>query len=256
MAYVFNLTESVGSRVINRCISHVLPAWVVACAVTVAGAEKIPDGVPQDYQLLYAQDFSKPEAIKDFVMTDAKAWTISSAEGKSALELVGQSNYKPPFRSPFNIALIGGKVFGDCVIEADCLQTGKEYGHRDMVFVFGFQDVSHYYYTHVATKADDHANQIFIVKDAPRLKISTESNAGNNWGLGVWHHVRLERKASDGTIKAFFDDMTKPIMTAEDKSFGPGWVGFGSFDDTGKITGIKVWGKGAEDKQVAEFPHG
>ncbi len=227
-------------------------AWVAA----VASGEEKPAEIPQDYQLLYSQDFSQPEAIKDFVMSDPSAWTVSTVDGKSALELAKQSKYKPLYRSPFNIALIGGKVFGDCIIEADCLQTGKEYGHRDMVFFFGFQDVSHYYYTHVATKADDHANQIFIVKDAPRLKISQESNAGNNWGLGVWHHVRLERKASDGTIKVYFDDMNKPIMVAEDKNFGPGWVGFGSFDDTGKITNIKVWGKTAEDKPAAEFPKG
>jgi hypothetical protein len=229
---------------------------VAACAGAAACAEDKPAGIPQDYRLLYSQDFSKPAAIKDFVMSDASAWTVTDADGKGALELVKQSKYKPPYRSPLNIALIGGKLFGDCIIEADCLQTGKEYGHRDMVFFFGFQDPAHYYYTHVATKADDHANQIFIVKDAPRLKISKQSNAGNNWGLNVWHHVRLERKASDGTIKVFFDDMSKPIMTAEDASFGPGWVGFGSFDDTGKITNIQVWGKSAEDKKAAEFQKG
>lgn len=232
----------------------VLQSLLVAGLVQTAFADEKPAGIPADYKLLYSQDFAKPDAIKDFVMSDAAAWTVSTAEGKSALELVKQSKYKPPFRSPFNIALIGGQVFGDCVIEADCLQTGKEYGHRDMVFFFGFQGVSKYYYTHIATKADDHANQIFIVKDAPRLKISKESNMGNNWGLNVWHKVRLVRKVSDGSITVYFDDMTKPIMVAEDKNFGPGWVGFGSFDDTGKIANIKVWGTSSEKKQAPEFP--
>jgi hypothetical protein len=54
--------------------------------------------------------------------------------------------------------------------------------------------------------------------------------------------VRLERKLSDGTIKVFFDDMIHPIMVAEDKTFGEGYIGFGSFDDTGKIDNIKIWG--------------
>ena len=224
------------------------------CLSVTAHADDQPAGIPEGYKLLYGQDFSKPDAIGDFVLSDPSAWTVSTADGKSALELVKQSKYKPPYRSPFNIALVGGKVFGDCVIEAECLQTGKEYGHRDMVFVFGFQGVSKYYYTHIATKADDHANQIFIVNDAARLKISKESNSGNNWGLNVWHKVRLERRVSDGSIKVYFDDMTKPIMTAEDRTFGPGWIGFGSFDDTGKITAIKVWGPSAEEKQVPEFP--
>jgi hypothetical protein len=210
--------------------------------------------LPDDYQLLYSQDFSSPDSLNDFVFTDPDAWKLSSVDGKTALELVKQSKYQPPYRSPVNIALVAGKVFGDVIVEADCMQTGKEYGHRDMVLFFGFQEPSKYYYTHIATKADEHANQIFIVNGAPRLKISKESNNGNNWGLNVWRHVRLERQASSGLTKVFFEDMNKPIMIAEDKTFGPGWLGFGSFDDTGKIANIKVWGKSMEEKQVPSFP--
>lgn len=231
-------------------LACLLPLAAVCPAVR---AEERPAGIPADYRLLYSQDFASPDAIKDFVMTDPSAWTVSTADGRSALELVKQSRYQPRYRSPFNIALVGGLVCGDCVIEADCLQTGKEYGHRDMVVVFGFQDPANYYYTHIATKADDHANQIFIVHQAPRLKISRQSNAGNNWGLNVWHHVRVERSVTAGTIKVYFDDMSQPIMVAEDKSFGPGWIGFGSFDDTGKITNIKLWGQDAEKRPAKPF---
>jgi hypothetical protein len=211
-------------------------------------------GIPDGYKLLYQQDFTSADALKDFVFSDDAAWKWSDADGKQALELHKQSTYKPVVRSPFNIALLGGKQFGDFIVEAQCQQTGKEYGHRDMVFVFGFQDPSKFYYVHIATKADDHANQIFIVNEQPRLKISKTSNDGNQWGLGVWRKVRLERKASEGTVKVFFDDMSKPIMTAEDKTFGAGWIGFGSFDDTGKIANIRVWGKEATEKQAPAFP--
>lgn len=219
-----------------------------------AFAEEEYPGILKGYRVLYSQDFTDKEALKDFVFTDASVWKFADADGKTALELTKQSAYKPVHRSPFNIALLAGQKFGDCIIEANCLQTGKEYGHRDMVVVFGFQDSAHFYYTHIATKADDHANNIFIVKDAPRLKISKESNDGNNWGLNVWHKVRVERKVSDGTIKVFFDDMSKPIMVAEDKSFGAGWVGFGSFDDTGRIANIRVWGAESTKEKASEFP--
>jgi hypothetical protein len=221
-----------------------------------AFAEEGYPGIPKGYRVLYSQDFQEQAALKDFVYTDASVWSVVNADGKQALELTKQSDYKPVHRSPFNIALLAGQKFGDCIIEANCLQTGKEYGHRDMVVVFGFQDPSHFYYTHIATKADEHANNIFIVKDAPRLKISKESNDGNNWGLNVWHKVRVERKVSDGTIKVFFDDMSKPIMVAEDKTFGAGWVGFGSFDDTGRVANIRVWGTEATTEKAPEFPKG
>ncbi len=213
-----------------------------------------PAGIPSDYRLLYSQQFNSADAIKEFVFTDPAAWKISEGDGKTALELVQQSKYKPAFRSPVNIGLIAGKVFGDFIVEADAIQTSKEYGHRDMCIYYGFQSPSRFYYTHIATKADDHAHNCFVVNDAPRTKIARETTGGVDWGQGKWHKVRLERKAGDGTIRVWFDDMEKPIMTAEDKTFGPGWVGFGSFDDTCKVANIRIWGKSAENKQVPEFP--
>ena len=213
-----------------------------------AVAEELPPGIPSSYQLVYQQDFSKPEAVDDFAFTDRSAWKLSNTDGKSALELVKQSDYKPPFRSPFNIARLEGKKFGDVIIEAECMQTGREYGHRDMVFVYGYQSPSKFYYTHIATAADDHAHNCFIVNDATRTKFAKQTTKGVNWGLNVWRKVRIERKASDGTVRVFFEDMKEPIMVAEDKTFGPGEIGFGSFDDTGKITNIRVYAPASEAK--------
>lgn len=217
-----------------------------------AFAEEKPPGIPADYKLLYQQDFDTADALKDFAFTDANAWKWSDADGKPALELQKQSKYKPPFPSPFNIGLLSTKQFGDCIIEAQCMQTGKEYGHRDMVFVFGFQQPSKFYYAHIATKTDNVANQIHIVNEQPRKKITTATNGGNQWGLNVWRHVRIERTGPD--IRVFFDDMSKPVMTASDATFGAGWVGFGSFDDTGKVSNIRIWGKEAVDKKAEPFP--
>ncbi|MHA3773407.1 hypothetical protein ACXR0O_17880 [Verrucomicrobiota bacterium sgz303538] len=213
-----------------------------------AVAEDLPAGIPASYRLVYQQDFSKPEAIDDFAFTDRSAWKLSNTDGKPTLELVKQSDYKPQFRSPFNIARLEGKKFGDVIFEADCLQTGKEYGHRDMVFVYGYQSPSRFYYTHIATAADEHAHNCFIVNDAPRVKFAKQTTKGVNWGLDVWHKVRIERKASDGSVRVYFDDMKEPIMVAEDKTFGPGEIGFGSFDDTGKITNIRVYAPASESK--------
>jgi hypothetical protein len=222
------------------------------CLAEIVHAEN-PPGIPAEYKLLYSQDFAKPEAIKDFQLSDPSAWEIKAGDGKAALELTRQSNYKPAVRSPFNIALLADKVWGDVIFEADCQQTGKEYGHRDMVFVYGYQDASHFYYTHIATAADDHAHNCFIVNAAPRVKFATEVTKGVDWGLGVWHHVRIARKASDGAVRVYFDDMEKPIMTGTEKTFGAGAIGFGSFDDTGKVANIKVWSVRVEEKKLAPF---
>ena len=210
-----------------------------ASAAVVMAAENLPDG----YKLLYEQKFDQPRALRDFVMTDPNAWKFARAEGEGgALELAQQSKYKPEVRSPVNIALIKDKLFGDFIMEVDLVQSGREYGHRDMCLFFGFQNPKEFYYTHMATKADPNAHNIFIVNNAPRKNIAKSTTEGVNWGLEIWHKVRLERKVAEGIIKVYFDDMTLPIMIAEDKTFGAGQIGFGSFDDTGKVDNIKIWG--------------
>lgn len=104
------------------------------------------------------------------------------------------------------------------------------------------QNPTNFYYVHIATAADPNAHNVFIVKNAPRTSIAKETTQGVNWGLGVWHKVRLERRSAEGSIKVYFDDMTKPIMMAQDRNFAWGHVGFGSFDDTGKVDNVRIWG--------------
>ena len=75
--------------------------------------------------------------------------------------------------------------------------TAKDVPHRDMCVFFGYQDPAHLYYVHMAKAMDDHANQIFIVNDKPREKISTKTTEGTPWD-DKWHHVRVVRTVADG----------------------------------------------------------
>src|SRR6476620_3865201 len=170
--------------------------WI-AGALLSAGTLFGTDNVPKGYKLLYEQSFDKPEAIQDFQFADPNAWKLSREENGGSLDLFTQSKYNPPVRSPFNIALIKEKVFGDFILEADLMQTSKEYGHRDMCLFFGFQNPAHFYYVHLATKADPHAHNIFLVNDAARTNIAKTTTGGVNWAQQIWHKVRLERKATD-----------------------------------------------------------
>jgi hypothetical protein len=216
-------------------------------------AAEVPVGVPVGYKLVYEQTFDGKSALQDFIMTDPAAWRQTRTNGISALELIQQSKYEPAVRSPFNIALLADKLLTDFVLEADLMQTGKEYGHRDMCLFFGFQSPTKFYYAHIATAADDHAHNVFIVNGAPRTKIAKETTKGVNWGLGTWHHVRLVRQGSTGLIRVYFDDLTRPIMVAEDKTFPSGYVGFGSFDDTGMVDNVRVWAPSVVGKPAAFF---
>ena len=136
--------------------SLALPALAVAGlfqALSLSAGEK-PATLPSDYKLLYEQDFEKPGALKDFVFTDASAWTISATNGNSALELVKQSKYNPKHRSPFNIALLADKAFGDFILDVELQSTVDPYNHQDMCLFFGFEATNKFYYTHIAVKPD------------------------------------------------------------------------------------------------------
>ncbi|REJ91281.1 MAG: hypothetical protein DWQ34_15100, partial [Planctomycetota bacterium] len=88
-------------------------------------------------------------------------------------------------------------------------------------------------------------NQIFIVNEAPRTKISTKTTDGTPWD-DEWHHVRITRNVETGDIAVYFDDMDEPAMTATDKMFTWGEVGVGSFDDTGNFDNIVLHGNTVE----------
>jgi hypothetical protein len=217
-----------------------------------SAADQAP-GLPSGYKLLYEQNFEKPSALNDFVFTDPKAWRLSQGDGTTALELTKQSDYKPEHRSPLNIALIADKVFGDFILEVSLLSTKEPYGHQDMCVFFGFTGPAKFYYNHIAVAPDPNAHNLFIVNEAPRKNFAKEVSKGVTWGKEVWHKVRIERKLADGSIKVFFDDMTKPIIVGEDKTFAKGGIGFGSFDDIGKMDNIRIWGPSVETKKTEFF---
>lgn len=218
-------------------------AWAGVSITTLLGAlaAATTGPLPAGYQLAFEQTFERGEPLRQFVFTDTAAWKLSGEGAGRALELHQQSAYQPPVRSPVNIALLADRQFDDFILEVDMLQTGREYGHRDMCIFFGLQSPQEFYYVHLATKADPNAHNVFIVNHAPRKNFADKTTDGVNWGLEVWHRVRVERRVREGTIKVFFDDLEKPVMEAKDTTFGAGHIGFGSFDDTGKVKNIRIW---------------
>ncbi len=221
---------------------RMLFVWVV---LWLAGAMVWPGGLlcadePGELPLLVEEDFE--QGAERWEPTDPKAWKVIAEGGSKVYSQFQGSNYKPPHRSPLNIALLKDVVVGDFVLEAKVRSTCRDYGHRDMCLFFGYQDPAHFYYVHLGKQADPHANQIFIVNDAPRTMITDKQSPGIPWD-DQSHRVKLVRRVADGTIEVYFDDMETPVMTARDKTFSWGRVGLGSFDDTGDWDDVKLFGR-------------
>lgn len=191
-----------------------------------------------------SEDFAKGAAR--WQPTDAKAWKVIDTKDGKAYSQFAQSKYKPKHRSPLNYSLLKDVTVGDFVLEAKVQSTARDYGHRDVCLFFGHQGPDKFYYVHLAKEADDHANQVFLVNEAARKKISKTTTKGTKWTDG-WHHVKVVRKVGEGTIEVYFDDMKKPAMTAADRTFTWGRVGVGSFDDTANWRDIKLTGTAAKE---------
>ncbi len=196
-----------------------------------------------DLPLILKEDFE--QGADRWLPTTPENWKLQSTPAGKVYSLFDKSaKYKPPHRSPFNFALLKDVKVTDFVLQAKVQSTIKDYPHRDACLVFGYQDPAHFYYVHFGKRTDDHANQIFIVNDAPRTKISTKTTEGTNWS-DDWYNVKIVRKVADGTIEIYFDDMKTPAMTAMDKTFTWGQIGVGSFDDTANYDDVQLNGNKA-----------
>jgi hypothetical protein len=201
--------------------------------------------------LLFKEDFE--HGMSHWQTTDpnpAKSvWKIidvGAGKKNHALRVTGPSTYKPAYRSPFSIALLKDIKVGDFVLTARIQNTAKDAGpHRDLCIIWGYQDPSHFYYVHYGARPDPHACQIFIVNNAPRLKITDKEAKGTPWN-DDWHNIKIVRRVADGTMEAYFDDMKTPLMAAHDKTFTWGHVGIGTFDDHGNFDDIELRGERAK----------
>jgi hypothetical protein len=220
-----------------------LAACLLALQSTALSAAERPQ-VQTDLPLLLEEDFES--GADRWQPTDRDAWRIEETDaGHIYHQFASTSKYSPPHRSPLNFALRKDLVVGDFVLVARVRSSHADYDHRDACVVFGYQNPAQFYYVHFGKRADDHANQIFVVDQAPRIKISQTSTEGTPWD-DEWHWVKIERHVSDGRIAIFFDDMQQPVMTARDDRFQSGQIGIGSFDDTTQWDDIRVYGRRAE----------
>jgi cephalosporin-C deacetylase-like acetyl esterase len=227
-------------RLLTVVVSLALVA-AIASKCRAAEQELVDAETVAGMELLFAEDFESGRADR-WEPTDADAWRVVRVGDNHVFsQFVKRSNYNPPVRSPYNRALIKDVEVSSFVLDVKLLSTHPDYPHRDLCVFFGYQDAAHLFYVHLGKRMDDHANNIFIVDGSDRKKISTSTTSGTNWD-DDWHHVRVVRDVVSGGIEVFFDDMTKPVMTATNWNFTWGRVGVGSFDDTGNFDDIQLHG--------------
>jgi hypothetical protein len=190
---------------------------------------------------------------------DAGSWapvTPSKWEftgGEVVLAEAGEE--RPGPRRPFEYAVLTkGPVLGSTRIEAQVrLDTPVPVSNRDVIVVFGYQDDTHFYYAHLSSDNTIYPhNGIFLVNGADRQRIDQQWNANRSHGAPpsitdeAWHGVRVDRCAETGETAVYVDGSSRPVFTARDTTLGSGRVGFGSFDNIGRLRDLTVRGTPAK----------
>lgn len=230
--------------------------------------------------LVFQEDFEK--GWSRWEVFDEPSFKLTTLAGNSFVQVPQLSDYQPPVRGPFNRLVIKDLQVRDFIIEARVRVTEIGRGHRGGLFIFGYQDPSHLYYTHYAAAQSDRSHIFAKVAGAPRFTFFQTRTSGIPWTMG-WQTIRTVRKFREGVIEAYVDDMTKPVLVADDIAykgtvylydeviaytnrnipvtqtdrFEWGRLGIGSFQGILDYDDVKVWAevKGAPTRAVPPGVH-
>lgn len=193
--------------------------------------------------LLAAEPIRPFDTPAAWTYADPAAWSWSQEDGQSVLTLKQQQKHKPAVRSPFNLAWLKTTGWKSFTLTVEGQLTKFDAGNNDLCLAFARQDDTRFYYAHLGEKADAIHHQIHLVDHADRRAITATRTAGSPWQPGRWHRLKLVHDTTTGKIAVYFDDMEKPVLTAQDKTLDHGWIGVGSFDDLGKFRNLQIQGE-------------
>ncbi len=190
---------------------------------------------------LAAYDFENG-SVDGWVPDDPSHWRVVADGGSKVYELTAPGA-PGPVRAPASRSLIAAHDVSSFEFSGRLrCHTDPSIAFRDMCVIFHYQDPTHFCYVHFAGKSDEVHNIIGLVDGADRVKINAEPAGQSVFRLTdrAWHDFKVTCDARTGEIRAYLDDMARPILTARDTALGHGLVGVGSFDDTGAFDDLAL----------------
>lgn len=192
------------------------------------------------------------------VMTAEKWAPVSAGKwqfSRTEAILAEAGSARPGPRRPFEYAILSaGPVFGSVHIDSAVrIDTPVETRDRDVIILLGYQSDTEFYYVHLSTDNTIYPhNGIFVVNNADRRRIDDQWDEHSSKGAapaitdGEWHRLQVVRCVDSGKIAVYIDESSTPLMTATDVTFRSGRMGFGSFDNTGRLRDLAVTGTSTE----------
>ncbi|WP_418275340.1 PQQ-dependent sugar dehydrogenase [Isoptericola jiangsuensis] len=218
-----------------------------------------PEQVAAQYALFGAEEPVEPEApsctpdgqettdvmsADDWAPRTPAKWAFP---GDEVVLTEPGTNPNDGIRRPFEYAVLAeGPELGSFELTGQVrLDAPASVNNRDVIVVFGWQSDTEYYYAHLSQDNTIYAhNGIFKVDDVDRERIDDQWDGAVGAPPAVtdeeWHDVRVVRCVDSGDIAVYVDGLDTPLLTANDTTFDEGRVGFGSFDNTGRLRDLTV----------------
>ncbi len=137
------------------------------------------------------------------------------------------------------------------MLEVDIQQNGKDYGTLDFCVLYGITDSTHYNFAQISAKADKNNHNIFVLNASEPQRLCNKLEKGVLWGIDEWHHIKVERKQNEKTVKVYFND-DLIFETQKDESQN-GLIGFGSTKSALKMDNIKLSAPTFNQSQITIF---
>src|SRR5688572_17932230 len=118
-----------GCVMIRCCVVFSLLLGGLVNLASVQAADALP--------VVYTDDFEK--GMDNWQPLDPAQWNIKKTDdGQLLSQHQKKSGYKPPHRSPTNIALLKDVSVNEMDLTVKVRSTHPDYGHRDACVVFGY----------------------------------------------------------------------------------------------------------------------
>lgn len=177
-------------------------------------------------------------------LTSAK-WAFSG--GQVILTQQGTTPSDPRRPSEYAV-LTAGPAWTSFRLEAEVrIDEPVSVNQRDVVLLWDFLSDTRFHYVHLSQDTTIYAhNGIFVVDDADRLRLDDQWNGSSGAPPAIddadWHRVRVDHCGPTGRTAVYLDGADSPLMTATDTTLTGGRVGFGSFDNYGRLRNLTVTG--------------
>ena len=188
---------------------------------------------------VFAVSIELADANEQLILLNADHWKVGDVEGRRCLILDVPGEQLPPVRRPGEYALYkSDESIGKFQVEAATLEP-ESVINRDICLIFGYKDDTHFYYAHISSNSDNQFHNIIMRVDGEsRTRINQERDPEPKLSNG-WKTIKIQHFET-GEINVFVDDLSTPVMTANDTTYPVGKIGFGAFDDRAAFSRLEL----------------